>query len=429
MNKALVGLALVLSLLSGCAKTQKDSPENRRALAALIVDAQMPDKQWKDTREQIERMMTQSYAQVPGSAQVSPEVHQQMEAMSKRALAIVDKHLTLEKVRGGMIDAYSSTFSAGELNGLLQFYKSSVGRELAAKQSELTRHMLESTQSMIRDMAPDLQAEAATVALDQGAVAKPRSSPLSDAPIPESARNKAAEIYPDVQSRFDNAKKLASSGKSSEALAEYLWCFDDGMRRSPQSNGLRLGVLLNSMASLARDYPPASQALRDRRDAARAAIEADPREIAAVMDFLALSQTLGENGANLDLFDRLPADSPARPYFGPYVIDQLLYEKRYKDALTAQPYAQFKRMFASMIEFQSSQPDKGKRFFPTYVGMTASKELEALAGAGNLDQARDLLGQILKADRSEPTMEALGTHLERAGHSELLEQKDQTPAN
>ncbi|MGD1030617.1 MAG: DUF2059 domain-containing protein [Opitutaceae bacterium] len=429
MNKALVVLALVLSLLSGCAKTLKDSPENRRALATQVVDAQMPDKQWKDTREQVERMMTQNLTQGPGSAQSSPEVHERMEAMSKRMLATVDKHLTLEKVRSGMIDAYSSTFSVEELNGLLKFYKSSVGRELAAKQSELTRHMLESTQAMIKDMAPDLQAEAASVTLDQAAVARPRSSPLPDAPVSEAARIKAAEIYPDVQSRFDHAKELAASGKPSEALAEYLWCFDEGMRRSPQSNGVRLAVLMNSMASLARDYPPASQAMRDRRDAARAAIEADPRQIAAVTDFLALNQTLGENGANLDFFDRLPADSPARPYFGPYVIDQLLYEKRYKDALTAQPYAQFKRMFVSLMEFQSSQPDKGKRFFPTYVGMTASKELEALAGAGNLDQARDLLAQILKADRSEPTMEALGTHLERAGHSELLEQKDQTPAN
>jgi len=424
MRKTLIGLVL---LLSGCAAIPQDSPENRRVLATQVVDAQQMERQWKDTRSQIEQMMTKNLTQGQASAELTPETRERMDARAKSMWAIIDKHLTVEKLRSFTIDAYSATFTTEELESLRQFHTSAAGKALAAKQPELAKRLLEATQAVMKDAMPEIQSATRDTILDQSEVSKPRPAPVPDVPFPEAIRNKAAEIYPDVQRRFDHAKELARAGKSSDALAEYLWCFDDGMRRSPQYNGLRVGSLLNSISSLGQVYAPASQALRDRRDAARAALGANPNNNSAQLDFVCLNRILGENDKSVDFFDRLPADSPARPLFGPYVFDQLLAEKRYQDAAAAQPFSRFKQMFDSMADFAQPQPDHGRRTMANYVRLTAANELEALAGAGDIDQARNLLDLMLKADNSEQTIAVLRRHLARAGHSELLEQKDQSP--
>jgi len=422
MNKALIGFAL---LLSGCTAIPQDSPESRRALATQIVDAQMPERQWKEMRGQVERTATQNPTLESGSAQVSPEVQRRMEAMTKGMWTIMDKHLTVDKFRSVMIDAYSATFTTEELSGVQQFYASPAGKAFLAKQPDLTKRMFEATQAMMKDIMPELKTAASEAVLEQGEVSEPRPSPVLDRSNPEDIRKKAAEIYPDVKSRFDRARELASEGKPSEALAEYLWCFDVGMRLSAQYNGLRVGSLLSSISRLGRIYAPASQALRERRDAARAALDANPNDNSAQLDFVCLNRTLGENNKSVEFYDRLPADSPARPLFGPYVFDQLLAEKRYQDAAAAQPFSRFKQAFDSMADFAQPQPDHGKRTMANYVRLTAANELEALAGAGDIDQARKLLDLILKADNSEETVATLRRHLERAGHGELLEQEDQ----
>jgi hypothetical protein len=56
-----------------------------------------------------------------------------------------------------------------------------------------------------------------------------------------------------------------------------------------------------------------------------------------------------------------------------------------------------------------------------YIAQSGGRELEALAGAGDLAHARELLQILLKADGSQATLSVLRDHLERAGHGELLE--------
>lgn len=55
-----------------------------------------------------------------------------------------------------------------------------------------------------------------------------------------------------------------------------------------------------------------------------------------------------------------------------------------------------------------------------YAITRTAKTVECLAGAGRLDEARELAARILTFDGSESSKEILRTHATRAGHPELL---------
>jgi hypothetical protein len=228
--------------------------------------------------------------------------------------------------------------------------------------------------------------------------------------------------YPDTQARYRHADQLALQGKNNEALAEYMWCFDEGMRKAPEYAGVRLSFLLNSIVRLGKQYPPALQQLRDRRDAAKASLNTDPRNFSAQADFAAINRELGENDANLAFYDQLPLGGPLRTSFGLRIIDCLIEAKRYRDAVEAKPYESFLKEMGNIVDMASKSPGSPMIH---YILNSGGKELEALAGAGNLDQARSLLKLLKKVDQSEQTLKNLRLHLERAGHMELLEDNNQ----
>ena len=58
----------------------------------------------------------------------------------------------------------------------------------------------------------------------------------------------------------------------------------------------------------------------------------------------------------------------------------------------------------------------------------AAMTIEALAGTGDLEDARTLIGDVLTHDKSEATRAMLKERLERAGHPELLPDEKAPPA-
>jgi thiol-disulfide isomerase/thioredoxin len=234
------------------------------------------------------------------------------------------------------------------------------------------------------------------------------------------------DFHSQVQARYKLADTLAQQGKPADALKEYLWLFDDGMIREPSFVGVRGSFLLSSIATLGRDYPPALAALRERRDAAKARLENGAGDSAAAMDFAGLNRALGQEQSTLEVFEKLPASSPARQTLGRFVFDQLLASRRYAEAAAAQPADDFMKKFDRIADQVWGQgpatlnPEMRQRMQLLYVE-NAAKEIEALAGAGRLDDAGRLLKRVRSLDDSEPTRAVLRKHLDRASQSKLAD--------
>lgn len=132
-------------------------------------------------------------------------------------------------------------------------------------------------------------------------------------------------------------EQMVHDGQYAAALYHFLWCFDHGLEHDPEYVGLRNTALIFRLAGLAQVYPPARDALLERRDRAAAKLRAGENDYSAAMDVTAINHELGDDGATLALFDDLQKhDPPPQQALGVLfteIRDQLLAAQRYVDVL------------------------------------------------------------------------------------------------
>lgn len=128
-----------------------------------------------------------------------------------------------------------------------------------------------------------------------------------------------AEQHTDPMQLMEHASELVDKGQHEEALDELLWCFDYGAKENSAFVGVRISFLLGRITELGKKYPPALEALRERRGVAVDRAErtrGTQRYMLNLMELAALNHSLGENTANLELFDEIKSQQPGSPLLG-----------------------------------------------------------------------------------------------------------------
>jgi RNA polymerase sigma factor (sigma-70 family) len=229
-----------------------------------------------------------------------------------------------------------------------------------------------------------------------------------------------------VEARYKHAQDLASRGDAAAALKEFLWCFDEGMPRVTGYGGVRTSFLLSEIAKLGEQYPDALAALRERRDKALQRMLASATDSDAAMEFSALNRALKQDQNTLAVFDQLPADDQRRQTLASSAYDQLVTAQRYGDALLGKSYAQISAQFEIMaaerpLPANIPNPEMLRKAQYDYLISSTAKNVEVLAGAGDLEHARALAARVLAFDRSPEARTLLQQHAARAGQPELLD--------
>jgi len=219
--------------------------------------------------------------------------------------------------------------------------------------------------------------------------------------------------------RYLHGLQLAREGRPAEALAEYLWCYDEDMQPGSRMGGGRAAMLIPNIASLGKQYPPALQALRDRRARAEERLKSNPDDRSSVYVFVVLNRGLGENAASLAYFDGLPPQSVSRIQLRRLLYPQFIEARRYADALAAKPYDQYRRELAGYRRFHPTSPRLQINQTAFIVNFEAN-EAEVLAGAGDAVRTRQIITEMLTVDPSPKTLAILQEHLDRAGHGDWV---------
>lgn len=227
-----------------------------------------------------------------------------------------------------------------------------------------------------------------------------------------------------VNTRFKRAQELAKSGDPAEALRELLWCFDVGMPPFAAFSGVRVSVLLDAIVELGARYPAALDALRARRDKARDQLLARDGSLGAGADFASINRVLKDYHANLALFDQLAPGDTRRRWLASGAHDFLVEQRRYTAALEGSPYSSISSTFEMLIHERPLPPDtpnpeEVRRKSREYIVAWAAKNIEVLAGAGELEKARTLAERLISYDAADTTRALIQRHAERAGRPEL----------
>jgi hypothetical protein len=219
--------------------------------------------------------------------------------------------------------------------------------------------------------------------------------------------------------RFHDAQRLSGEGDLERALKEMIWCFETGMKGIPELAGVRASFLLGAIVRLGKRYPPALEALRERRDKIFSILETADGDASDWPDFVAINQHLGENSLTLAFYDQSKG-ARATPLSSGHIFRQLLEAQRYTEAVTANPIEKFRGRFE---EYQSSIVLRPEVPQATHVKLLASisgQQMEALAGAGDLVNAHWVVTRMLQVDKSPATLSTLNVHAARSGHPELI---------
>ncbi len=273
--------------------------------------------------------------------------------------------------------------------------------QLRGQHTELQRRLADAEQRLTaHPVRPDQQG------VDQGASAAAAAS-RSSGPDENLTRNA-------VMDRYRQALELLREGKWDAGLAELLWCYDVGMVRIADLSRVRNGALLNQLVELGDKHPPALAALQARRDACEGRVLASNSSLTAVLDYAALNEALGDGDKTLVVYDSMAASDERKAVLGRTLLDQLLEARRYGELAEMSPSGMAVAVFEASA--RGGPAARGSR----QACATAAKNLEALAGAGDLAGARQLLDKVLAFDNAPETRALLAKHLARAGHPELL---------
>ena len=286
---------------------------------------------------------------------------------------------------------------------------------------------METVHAQVRQLETRLQFEskrADAVEADNAkllnAIDRARASSVAKPPVrPPSARaaNQAA-----IQERLNEGQRKARDGRMAEALQDYLWCYDTAFA---DDNAPFVQILSRIIAGLGEKYAPALAALRERRDAAEQRLRTDERDRTAPYALAAINRDLKDDARTVVAYDALPPGDSRRVQLGVIAFDHLLAVQRYADAANAKGFQNMLQEFTTGFGYRDV--DRSTKFGEgtkpgIEIAQAASRNIEALAGAGELADAKILIGKLLEFDSSEPTRTILQAHLTRAGQPQLLTQ-------
>lgn len=131
----------------------------------------------------------------------------------------------------------------------------------------------------------------------------------------------------EIEESFDQARALAAAGKYKKALDRYLFAFDNG-KYVDGWGGVRLSYIPSEIAELGSKYPPALDALHERRDAREDLIRKGKADHDIVSEWLSINRYLGDNDRMLEMIDDVSDE--LRIKIIEECFEQLLEKKQYK---------------------------------------------------------------------------------------------------
>jgi tetratricopeptide (TPR) repeat protein len=248
------------------------------------------------------------------------------------------------------------------------------------------------------------------------------------------AKEKLAGHEKDPQARSGYADELARAGRYEEALAEYLWCFDEGHKADPSYSGVRASFLLRDITMLGKSHPPAIKALEDRRDAAESRVVDGSGSDDDLGDAVSLNRALNARGRTLALYERAKKQGPLTPVmkrrFSRELLAPLVESRRYQDALDL--FGDPEGFVTGKIERfdQTSKMDEGRgeevraamqeaqAYVRSQIVSECGSMYEALLGIGKTELAAKVAARLIGF---APTGKTYAVLVDRASRAEAVD--------
>lgn len=119
-----------------------------------------------------------------------------------------------------------------------------------------------------------------------------------------------SEMLPDPSKALDEVWELTRQGRFAEALERQLWFHNHALEYNPHLSAVRLSFGLAAWSNLAKQHPPAREALVAVRDRLAAAIRADHTSFAQFQELAAINDNLDDQVSTGEIFLAIRMSDP-----------------------------------------------------------------------------------------------------------------------
>lgn len=176
-------MALVLCFILTCSTAYSGEKEHR-ALAEELIKITDGDT----VMEKMKAQVTMIFQQIASQMNIQEADKPKLEKYSARFDAILKEDMAWEKVRPQYLDLYTSVFTEEETKGLVDFYKSDLGKKVTAKMPELMQQSMTVARTYMQGVVPKL--EALTEEMRKDFEKTPSEAPAPQTPADEKKTDK-----------------------------------------------------------------------------------------------------------------------------------------------------------------------------------------------------------------------------------------------
>ena len=124
----------------------------RKELAEKLITTLKIGDNFPRLFEQIKKMQMDMLAR-----QLKGKQLQNAEEINTAIMDLMNKELSWDKLKGKFINLYGEAFSVEELDALIKFYESPIGKKLVDKQPEIQQKSMVITRGLLTDIMPKIQ--------------------------------------------------------------------------------------------------------------------------------------------------------------------------------------------------------------------------------------------------------------------------------
>lgn len=151
-RKTLFALCLCLAGAT-TAWAQPASDASIRELLAVTEAEKMIDSVYA----QLDAAMSAGMEQALGGHEITPAQRQIVTEAQSEMLALFKQEMAWARLEPAMLEIYRANFSEAEVQGMLEFYRSEVGKSMVAKMPAVMQSSMQITQQHMASLVPGLQ--------------------------------------------------------------------------------------------------------------------------------------------------------------------------------------------------------------------------------------------------------------------------------
>ncbi len=143
---------LVCCFVLSCAPAHSGVKEHR-ALAEELIKITDGDT----VMEKMKAQVTMIFQQITAQMNVQDADKPKLEKYSKRFDSILKEDMAWDKVKDQYLDLYTKVFTEEETKGLVDFYKSDLGKKVTAKMPDLMQQSMTVARTYMQTVVPKLE--------------------------------------------------------------------------------------------------------------------------------------------------------------------------------------------------------------------------------------------------------------------------------